>query len=822
MRRKINKMAMKTAAVGLSAMIAMSTPITALAAEAEGAENTSDKTPSANNEADGAAQEVKNKASELVAQEKTDEKGKVTQPAGAVKEAENKENTAVDVAKDVAAQEENAELAEKADKLEQAVTDENGSNAAAQNIQDAEKALEAAAKAEPGALNAANELKDAKDTAANADAALSDVNEKLEQSEAAADSKIEEINHAENLQAAQDAAAQAKQDITAAQEAADRDLAAIQTQLAEAKKNYEDAKKAVDEYNKAIEEASKETSEAAADLTLAKEQALLLQAAAEKEMADLGQQEKAALDIAKRQDYQENAEKFSWYQGDRQFMDIMNNYYIPSVLQKTAGEGNSFELDEDFIRAKNSRYADENYIKVFEKDENGNVVNTLYYNYHLDKDNKGKIVIFEKNPDKREKTVVVQRTNENYKKYQEDKKNNSTANADCYFRQDNDAKFNEFLSKPENAEFRQEIEQVRGEIGSGKWKADNQMFDLVMKNYYVPQILGWKNAKVSPIYQYTDERLHTEGYKGGNGYDGNAAIMEKLDESGKVIERRYFNYSYGKGEEFVIYEKTSVDGKAEIPVYLNKNYDNYLKGDSSGILFFEAEGKNQNSDYNNYIQPAVSYNNYDKVKKAAENAADAAQTAEKQVNSLKTQIDTLKINTVLPAAALQELEKQLKTAQENFAKAKEKADNLKDKLQESEEALKQTAEQLAKKAREEAEASQSTPAAQPQQPVQTTQAVAPAVVRLAAPAVEEASTELDVEEEELVQIEEIETPLAGEVQQESEEEDLTEIQEPEVPLASKQLKKEMSWWWLLVVAVLGTAGYALYRKSKAKKAAENN
>lgn len=75
-------------------------------------------------------------------------------------------------------------------------------------------------------------------------------------------------------------------------------------------------------------------------------------------------------------------------------------------------------------------------------------------------------------------------------------------------------------------------------------------------------------------------------------------------------------------------------------------------------------------------------------------------------------------------------------------------------------------------------------------------------------------------EDETMVIEDEETPLAaGEGDEETAEDGALTIEDEETPLAdSMEAEKEtMSWWWLLIVAVLGATGYELYRRNKMKK-----
>ena len=94
MKRKMNESTIKSAAIGLSAIMAVSTPMTALAAEGENNNKQGNEDPVIQNEKT-TIENLQNEASNLVADEKKDENGKGTEQAGAVKNAENKENAAV-------------------------------------------------------------------------------------------------------------------------------------------------------------------------------------------------------------------------------------------------------------------------------------------------------------------------------------------------------------------------------------------------------------------------------------------------------------------------------------------------------------------------------------------------------------------------------------------------------------------------------------------------------------------------------------------------------------------------------------------------------
>lgn len=92
-----------------------------------------------------------------------------------------------------------------------------------------------------------------------------------------------------------------------------------------------------------------------------------------------------------------------------------------------------------------------------------------------------------------------------------------------------------------------------------------------------------------------------------------------------------------------------------------------------------------------------------------------------------------------------------------------------------------------------------------------------APVAPATPAVVEETEE--EEEETLVTIDDEDVPLAPGAE-ESEGQSIVEIEDEEVPLVAMPTEAEkakMSWWWLLIVALLGATGYKMYKDHQAKK-----
>ncbi|MDY5000118.1 MAG: hypothetical protein SPF05_03990, partial [Lachnospiraceae bacterium] len=71
----------------------------------------------------------------------------------------------------------------------------------------------------------------------------------------------------------------------------------------------------------------------------------------------------------------------------------------------------------------------------------------------------------------------------------------------------------------------------------------------------------------------------------------------------------------------------------------------------------------------------------------------------------------------------------------------------------------------------------------------------------------------------IVNIDDEETALAASVDDVDDTANVVEIGDEETPLAASVDNETMSWWWLLLIALLGATGYELYRKHQQKKEA---
>ena len=395
-----NEKVIRTMAIGISAMMMASSPLTALAAEGEGnsSEENEDKkitvTPEAGTYDEAKAAAEKADAMVGTAEDKTaDVKNAVengTEDIEGVKTGE----VIVEV------KGEDGQTEEK--DLSQAVLDvsaktedtsvENGSS-----VKDAETAVKAAEteldvaeakdKLSDAALNQATAAAaDAEQTAAEAKDAMQEAQEKV-------DGQIEEIKEAGSVEEANAAYDEVKSTVEQAQADFDAKLGEYNTAKVDYEKAAEDLKKCEEDYNAAIASADANAWAAAEELARAQENAKELAdalAAADKAVKDAAQ---GALDIAAKEKEAQEDNGLNWRNEDALFISIMKNYYLPKELGITGA---------DVVRIQGEDNNTKNYFKVTYKDENG-VDQTRYYNYLMDdKDAKGDqkdpdhIVIFEK------------------------------------------------------------------------------------------------------------------------------------------------------------------------------------------------------------------------------------------------------------------------------------------------------------------------------------------------------------------------------------------------------------------------------------------
>ena len=378
-----NEKVIRAMAIGISAMLMASSPLTALAAEGEGnsSEGNEDKnitvTPEAGvcDQAEAAAKDA-DKAVEGAEKSAADVKSEV---ADQVVAGEAKDTQGKDLSQAVL--DANAKVEDK--------TVEGGSS-----LKDAESAVENADTA-LGVAEANDKLSDAElDKAAEeADKAGQTAEEAKDAMQAAQDKvngQIENIKDAASITDANAAYEEAKKTADQAQADFDAKLGEYNT----AKTAYEEAAQKVAAYEKAYEEAvnsaDANAEAAAAELEAAKTNAEALAKALEAAKGAVDKSAAGAMDIADKEALTQGDNGLNWKNEDKLFISIMQNYYLPEVQKITAD-------DIKVVRRQGEDNNTKNYFEVTYTDENGNK-QTKFYNYVMDdkQTSKDNIVIFEK------------------------------------------------------------------------------------------------------------------------------------------------------------------------------------------------------------------------------------------------------------------------------------------------------------------------------------------------------------------------------------------------------------------------------------------
>lgn len=386
MRKNVkNDKVIRAMAIGISAMLMASSPLTALAAEGEGTtpdgndDNNITVTPEA-----GIADQAQEAADKAATEAKKAE-DKAYEVKGEVQEGTKDAKTEVG--------EELAEGIWKANANIEAKTSENGApiDNAKTDIANADTALSAA---EANDKLSDAELNKAADAAANAGQTAAEAKDAMQAAQNKVNGQIENIKDAASITDANAAYEEVKTTVDQAQADFDAKLGEYNT----AKTAYEEAAQKVADYEKAYEEAvnsaAANAAAAAAELAAAQANAEALAKALEAAKGAVDKSAKGAMDIADKEALTQGDNGLNWRNEDKLFISIMQNYYLPEVL-KIKGE-------TTVVRKQGKDNNTMNYFEVTYTDESG-ATQTKYYNFLMDdKDAKGdqkdqdNIVIFEK------------------------------------------------------------------------------------------------------------------------------------------------------------------------------------------------------------------------------------------------------------------------------------------------------------------------------------------------------------------------------------------------------------------------------------------
>lgn len=376
--KKASKNVIRSLSVGLAAMMALSTPITAFAEDADG-QNSSETTPE--------------ESTTTVTTQKS-----AAEQVGEVQKAAEETSKTTEAAKDAV----NAAV-------DTTIADDSGAD---QTTKDAAGVLDATANGtfEGGTdVNVAEEIvdktmdriKDASDAAADTDAALDKADKKADEANTIADDAKKEqqeaqdafdkaqagIDSATDIEEAKNAYDQAAGIVGDAQKAYETAKAAYDSKVAEYNTALDELKAAQAAYDTAVAEASTEAAAAAANLAAVQEKAKALQEAAEEAktaIPELTDAQKAALEIIALEKERAGDTSTNWRKEDELFKVILKNYYIPELAK-----GELVDCKWTWNRNDNK-----NYCEVTYKDVAGDT-QTVYLNYKLN-DTRDDLVIFEK------------------------------------------------------------------------------------------------------------------------------------------------------------------------------------------------------------------------------------------------------------------------------------------------------------------------------------------------------------------------------------------------------------------------------------------
>lgn len=298
-------------------------------------------------------------------------------------------------------------------------------------------------------------------------------------------------------------------------------------------------------------------------------------------------------------------------------------------------------------------------------------------------------------------------------------------------------------------------------------------------------------------------------------YSFNITYLKKTDENtvNKVVKTETYNDAEAlKGE--IIQNKLFLDGEY---LMTRKGDDD----DSKAYRDFVANGVAIKAKYATLLDEA-------------QKAKDAVADAQAKVDDLNEKIKDLEGSRKSNLGALEDLSVELATAERNLAEAKGNLEKIQDKLEDAGVELEDVIERLTP-----APGTPGTPGAPATEDgapgegpttVVTTTTTTTAATNLAlagagnagganAGNAGNAGDDANAGAGGIVNIDDEETALAASVDDVDDTANVVEIGDEETPLAASVDNETMSWWWLLLIALLGATGYEMYRKHQQKKEA---
>lgn len=296
-------------------------------------------------------------------------------------------------------------------------------------------------------------------------------------------------------------------------------------------------------------------------------------------------------------------------------------------------------------------------------------------------------------------------------------------------------------------------------------------------------------------------------------------------------ETKYsFNISYleksnEKTENKVVRTETYEDAEAlKGEIIQNKNF---LDGEDSWLM------TRQDKDFRAFVNNGVAITGkYATLLVEAQDATNAVAEAQAKVNTLNAEIDKLKSSRESNLGALKTLSEKLAIAELELKDAEDILEEIKGKLEDAGVELEDVIERLTP-----VPGTPGAPATEDGAPdegpatvVTTTTTTTTAATNLAlagagnagganAGNAGNAGDDANAGAGGIVNIDDEETALAASVDDVDDTANVVEIGDEETPLAASVDNETMSWWWLLLIALLGATGYEMYRKHQQKKEA---
>lgn len=306
----------------------------------------------------------------------------------------------------------------------------------------------------------------------------------------------------------------------------------------------------------------------------------------------------------------------------------------------------------------------------------------------------------------------------------------------------------------------------------------------------------------------------------------NVTVNEKVSDPTYSYKINYLTEASNSTQKNVVVSKETYSDATGLTgeIIQNKNYKDYYNTRSESTLLLRERTDEGLKNYleENSKKAAALNEKYKKLVDDAVKAREDVETAQKEAEELKKAINELK-GKKNNFSTIAELNTKLQVAEANKKAAEETLDEIKKLLEQGGEDLDEVIERLTP-----------APSPAPNNGQRNTPIATPVVAQVAADdfvfvqapaqvaalAVAQAGGGNQVQAQgngQVMNLEDAQTPLTDF----AEDEKLLDLDDEKTPLSSfeEESTKRMSWWWLLIVAIMGATGYEMYKKHEKKKKA---